>query len=98
MASKSYIDPETGKDTRYDLIKVLVEDGKIECFTDIFKFVPKTTVARDIEMGSSTWNRSMNGLVNIPLQKFFAIARLCDITERQIMELIINEYEKRRKK
>ncbi len=36
------------RDPRYDLIRSMINDGKIVSFNDIFKFIPKTIVAKDL--------------------------------------------------
>ena len=97
MGARSYIDPATGKDTRYELIPVLLEDGKIERLSDIFKFVPKTIVARDMGISLDQWDKYMEKIVPFTLKRLFQLAELCGITERQIIDLVMaeREYQKR---
>jgi len=93
MGSRNYIDPATGKDSRYALIPVLLEDGKVERLSDIFKFVPKTTVARDMGIGLGAWDMYMEKVVPLTLKRLFKLAELCGITERQILDLVMAERD-----
>ena len=93
MPKSSHIDPATGKDARYALIPVLLEDGKIERLSDIFKFVPKTTVARDMGIGLGAWDRYTEKLTTFTLSRLFGLADLCGLTERQILDLVMAERE-----
>jgi len=93
MGARSYIDPTTGKDTRYELIPVLLEDGKIKKLSDISKFVPKTTVARDMRVRLDTWEGYIQKMVPFTLKKLFQLAELCGITERQVLDLAMAERE-----
>lgn len=97
MGSRSYIDPKTGKDTRYDLIPVMVADGKIERLGDIFLFIPKTTVAKDIGLRLDTWDRWMAKPELFPLRRLLQIAVVCGLTERQLMELVLAELEAKKR-
>jgi len=93
MGSRTHIDPATGKDSRYELIPVLLEDGKIERLSDIFKFVPKTTVARDMSIALDQWDKYMEKVVPLTLKRLFRLAELCGITERQVLDLAMAERE-----
>ena len=97
MPKSSHIDPATGKDARYALIPVLLEDGKIERLSDIFKFVPKTIVARDMGISLGQWDKYMEKVVPLTLKRLFRLAELCGITERQVLGLVMaeREYQKR---
>ena len=97
MPKSSHIDPATGKDARYALIPVLLEDGKIERLSDIFKFVPKTTVAADLGIRLDTWDMYMEKLLPFSLKKLFRLAELCGITERDILNLVMEEREHRKR-
>ena len=37
------------RDDRYDVIKPMVESGQLVSFNQIFKYIPKTIVAKDLE-------------------------------------------------
>jgi len=52
----------TNRDPRYELVKPMVENGKIEVFTDIFKYIPKTKVATDLGKKVDRFNELMNNV------------------------------------
>jgi hypothetical protein len=93
MGARKYKNPKTGKDSRYDLIRVMYDDGKIERFSDIVKYVRKTVIANDIRMDLQGWDKMVGTITNVSLKKYFQIAALCGLTEREMMGLIMAEYE-----
>ena len=51
------------KDHRYNVVKLILESGKmIKTFSDIFKFIPKSTVAKSMHMN----NNRMQSLIDSP--------------------------------
>jgi len=97
VPKSNHIDPATGKDTRYELIPVLLKDGKIERLSDIFKFVPKTIVARDMGISLDQWDKYMEKIVPFTLKRLFRLAELCGITEREVLDLAMAEREARKR-
>jgi hypothetical protein len=81
------------KDRRYDIIEPLIVQGRIETFTDIFKYIPKTVVATDLGIHSNRFNELLVKVEKFRLEDLFRLARLVDISERQMLELIYKEYE-----
>lgn len=85
------------KDRRYEIISSLVRDGKVVHLSDIVKFVPKTTLSKDL----STKVVRMNALLKRPekfkVEEILLIADLCGLPEKKIFDLVIEEirYNKR---
>ena len=48
------------RDYRYGYIKLLLADGKIQSFLDIFDHVPKTIVANDLGKNVGRFTELMN--------------------------------------
>lgn len=92
-ARRNFKDPKTGVDVRYDLIRPMYEKGKIERLRDIQLFVPKTVIARDIGYRTDRWNELMQHPEEMPLRKLLEIGKRCGLTEREMMELFLAEYE-----
>jgi hypothetical protein len=82
----------TNRDPRYSLIKPMVDAGKIEVFTDIFKYIPKTKVATDLGKKVDRFNELMNNVEDFNLKDLFLIAKFCEMTEREILELVLKQY------
>jgi hypothetical protein len=93
MPRSNYKDPLTGKDTRYDIIRVMYDDGKIERLSDIVKYVPKSVIAKDIHIKNPDIDKMMNKVIHTQLKKYFQIGELCCLTEQEMMGLVMAEYE-----
>ena len=86
------------RDTRYDLIKPMINAGNIESFNDIFKYIPKTVVANDLGKKVDRFTALMNRVEKFTVEELFTIARFCSINDQKILELMYNEHLKNKKK
>ena len=82
------------RDHRYDLIKPMVETGKIMFFNDIFKYIPKTVVAKDLGKKVDRFNTLMSRVEEFMLSDLFIIATFFEIDEDDIIKLIMIDYKK----
>jgi|HubBroStandDraft_5_1064220.scaffolds.fasta_scaffold377409_1 hypothetical protein len=82
------------RDDRYDLIKPLVETGKIMFFNDIFKYIPKTVVAKDLGKKVDRFNTLMSRVQEFMLADLFIMAKKFDIGEDVIVRLVMNDYKR----
>jgi len=67
------------RDHRYDLIKPMVETGKIMFFNDIFKYIPKTVVAKDLGKKVDRFNTLMSRVEEFMLDDLFIMAGFFEI-------------------
>jgi hypothetical protein len=74
----------------------MVDAGKIEVFTDIFKFIPKTKVATDLGKKVDRFNELMNNVEDFILKDLFLIAKFCDLEEEKMLELVMKQYHETR--
>jgi hypothetical protein len=72
------------KDSRYRQIKTMVRTGKIKRFHDIFEYVPRYVVARDIKKGRSNWTN----YGNYTFDQIRILAKLCELSFMDIYQLI----------
>ena len=72
------------KDSRYRQIKTMVKIGKIKDFSDVFKYVPRYVIARDIRKGRSNWKNHGNYTFN----QIHTLGKLCDLPFMKIYQLI----------
>ena len=82
------------RDHRYDLIKPMVETGKIMFFNDIFKYIPKTVVAKDLGKKVDRFNTLMSRVEEFMLSDLFIIAGFFEIDEDDIVRLVMIDYKK----
>ena len=82
------------RDHRYDLIKPMIENGKIIFFNDIFKYIPKTVVAKDLGKKVDRFNTLMSRVEEFMLQDLFIIAGFFEIDEDVIVRLVMNDYKR----
>jgi hypothetical protein len=46
-------------DSRYEIIRVLIEAGNIKSFAEIFRYIPKTVVYRDLGVNFNRFSRAI---------------------------------------
>lgn len=80
------------RDDRYDLIKPMLSEGKINSFNDIFKYIPKTIVAKDLGKKVDRFTELMHNVEEFTVEELFTIANFCSLDEVQMLNLMLNEY------
>lgn len=83
-------------DPRYGVVATMHEAGKIKYFRDIFKYIPKTRVAKDMGMKGDRWNQCADSLEEFDLKHIFTMAWLFGISIRDMANLVLNEYEEKK--
>lgn len=81
------------RDHRYDLIKPMIASGKIQSFNDIFKYIPKTVVAKDLGKKVDRFNTLMSRVEEFMLSDLFIIAGFFELEEDDIVKLIMIDYK-----
>jgi len=74
-------------DPRYDTIKVLIEAGHIKSISDIFIFIPKTVVYKDL---GANYNRFDKAIINpslFKLQELMILAEFFGIDARKFIDM-----------
>ena len=77
-------------DSRYSTIKVLIESGHIKSFPDIFQYIPKTTVYRDLGVN---FNRFSNAIFDPSQFRMNELLNLADMLEMDPKKIIDMAYE-----
>jgi len=80
------------RDDRYDDIKPLVVSGRIKFFSDIFKYIPKTVVAKDLGKKGDRFTQLIKQLDGFTLKDLFLMAKFFRIDEAQMLDLVMKEY------
>ena len=91
-----------GPEKRYGVIKSLYDDGLIQSLIEIFDYVPRTVVARDLHTKVARLNALLNDPKGFELGDLYKIGQLCGLSERQIYILsethyLYREEEKKKK-
>ncbi|HEV2354945.1 MAG TPA: hypothetical protein VGR89_11910 [Puia sp.] len=86
------------RDHRYELIKPMIETGRITFFNDIFKYIPKTVVAKDLGKKVDRFNGLMSRVEQFMLHDLFIIAGFFEVDEDVIMRLVMNDYKRAKEK
>ena len=81
-------------DPRYPTIRPLYEKGLISSFLDIFNYVPKTVVAKDLGKNESRFIDTLDHLENFNIAQLYLIGNLCGLTRLEILELFMMEVAK----
>lgn len=85
------------KDERYKAVKRLIEKGDITEFNQMFTFIPKTVVSRDLGTVPARFTEKMNQIEKFTLQDLFTIARLLEVDNMAILRLADNQYSAQKK-
>lgn len=70
----------------------MYERGNISKLSDIFKFIPKTTVFRDLGYRLDRGNELIEHPEDFPVRKLFEMAAYAGLTEEEILRLMLQEY------
>lgn len=74
-------------DPRYSTIKVLIEAGHIKSIRDIFHFIPKTTVYRDLGINYNRFYRAIYDPSIFRLVELVRLAELFGLDARKFIEM-----------
>jgi hypothetical protein len=85
------------KDNRYRIVKPLMSDGQIKSFKDIFLYIPKSVVARDLGINNVRFTRLMNDVGDFTLNDIFRLAAFCEIDELDLLKLVDRQYQESKK-
>jgi hypothetical protein len=78
-------------DARYDIIKMMIAAGKIKSFADIFIYIPKTTVYKDLGINFNRFARAIADPSLFRLQELLTLANLFGVEAKVFLEFVIQE-------
>jgi len=81
------------KDNRYKIVKEYYEQGNILTFYEIFKMIPKTIVARDLDIKISIFSSLIRYLHKFRIEQIFKIASLFEIDEFSLVYMVYYQYK-----
>lgn len=90
-------------DPRYGSIKVLIEAGHIKSIRDIFQYIPKTTVYKDLGINFHRFDRAIGDPSIFRMQELVVLAELFGVDAWKLIgiaydQMLAIEKPKRKKK
>lgn len=74
-------------DPRYDAVRVLIETGHIKSFPDIFQYIPKTNVYKDLGVNFNRFSRAIIDPSILKLGELKEIAELFGIDPKKMIDM-----------
>jgi hypothetical protein len=74
-------------DPRYGTIKVLIESGHIKSIKEIFQFIPKTTVYKDLGVNFNRFDRAIYDPSIFRMQELVILAELFQVDAKKLIDM-----------
>lgn len=92
---------DEGLDYRYEIVKLLIEQGKARDFEGIFRYIPKTVVANDIGLKGNAMTHAIRDPARFNCRQLFRMAELFKVSPKIFWDMVYvhwqSEAKKRRK-
>jgi hypothetical protein len=73
---------------KYEDVKIMFEEGKLHRLEDIFDYVTKSTIAKDLGKKRDTLNRLIENPDRLSFRDIRSLAELCGLTLDETLKLI----------
>jgi hypothetical protein len=80
------------KDERYEVVKDMIESGRVTEFRQIFKYMPKTVMAHDLSTNTTRMTRLIDNVHQLTIEEVHIISELVDVEHATIYKLIAKQY------
>ena len=80
------------KDERYEVVKDMIESGRITEFKHIFKYMPKTVMAHDLSTNTTRMTRLIDNVQEFTLEELYEISKLIEIDHLTIFRLLDKQF------
>ncbi|HTI89823.1 MAG TPA: hypothetical protein VL727_04500 [Puia sp.] len=91
--------PSDEKNSLYKAVRAMYDQGKVQSFSEIFKYIRVSIVAKDIKKNRSRLAESIrSGIKKFPLKTLVAIGNLCYLALTDTLKLVEAEYIKQTQK
>jgi len=84
------------RDPRYEVIKPMLNEGKIQVFPDVFKYIRKSVVAADLGKRGPRFTELISKVEDFTVKELQIMARLFGLTLGEMFRLVEAELERRR--
>ncbi len=85
-------------DSRAEIVKDLISEGRLKTFEDIFLYLYKTDIAGKMGINYTRFLELVSNPKRLRYEETYSLARILGVTPRQISELIHNQIEGKKKK
>lgn len=85
------------QERHYKIGKSLILDGTIKRITDLFEFVPKSNVAKDLNMHFNTLQSRIDAPGTFAIEELTEIAELMDVDPMTLITMTYSQYSHDRK-
>ena len=79
---------------KYGAIRPMFEERTIRTLEDIFKYIPKSTVAEEIGRKGGTLDRYIKNVDNFPIEDIRSIGRLFELSLSEMLKLVEAQFAK----
>jgi hypothetical protein len=76
-----------GEDQRYSTISVLIQSGHIKSFRDIFDYIPKTIVYKDLGVNFNRFSRATIDPSDLTLNELRTLAEFFGVDPKKIIDM-----------
>lgn len=80
------------QERHYKVGKSLIQDGTIITFSDIFEYVPKSTIAKDLQMHFNTLQSRIDQPGSFSIQELSKLSDLFEIDPLKIITLAYTQF------
>lgn len=77
----------TSRDSRYGIIKALIQSGHVRSFREIFNYIPKTVVYRDLGVNFNRFSRAILDPSKFTLGELRTLAEFFEIDTKQMIDM-----------
>jgi len=82
----------------YNTTKLLIEGGQIKEFRQIFEYVPKSTVYKDLGINYNRFTRAVKNIQEFKLEEIYHLSRLINVDEKVLLDLAHAQHVADKKK
>jgi len=80
------------KDERYEVVKDMIESGRITEFKHIFKYMPKTVMAHDLSTNTTRMTRLIDNVEEFTLEEVYEISALIEVDRLVIFKILDKQF------
>jgi hypothetical protein len=78
-------------DQRYTTIKVLIQSGHIKSFRDIFNYIPKTVVYKDLRVNFNRFSKAVNDPAGLSLAELRTLAEFFEVDTKKLIDMAFEQ-------
>jgi hypothetical protein len=88
-------DSSPEKDSRFEMVKRLIESNGITEFREIFITIPKTVFAHELSKNTGRMGDLIDDAEKLNAKEMYRIGELLDVNVHAILDLVITQYRRK---